>query len=48
MQVGILGGEQLIAVDGMAVESLSRDEAVAFLRGPVGSTVCFLYTYKHM
>lgn len=44
MQVGILGGEVLIAVDSISVEALTRDEAVAYLRGPVGSTVCFLST----
>lgn len=38
-EAGILGGEKLVAVDNMAVESVSRDEAVALLRGPTGSTV---------
>ncbi|CAM6048027.1 unnamed protein product [Sphagnum compactum] len=38
-EAGILGGEQLWAVDGIAVDSLTRDEAGALLRGPIGSTV---------
>ena len=38
-QAGILGGEKLVAVDNMAMESVTRDEAVALLRGPSGSTV---------
>jgi len=38
-EAGILGGEQLWAVDGIAVDSLTRDEAGALLRGPIGSMV---------
>ncbi|KAH8958311.1 hypothetical protein BDL97_06G017200 [Sphagnum fallax] len=39
MEAGILGGELLWAVDGIAVDSLTRDEAGALLRGPIGSMV---------
>ncbi len=42
LQAGILGGEQLWAVDGIAVDSLTRDEAGAILRGPIGSMVSHL------
>uniref|UniRef100_A0A7I4FVI0 PDZ domain-containing protein n=1 Tax=Physcomitrium patens TaxID=3218 RepID=A0A7I4FVI0_PHYPA len=38
-EAGILGGEKLVAVDNMRMESVSRDEAVALLRGPIGSMV---------
>lgn len=38
-EAGILGGEKLVAVDKMAMLDVSRDEAVALLRGPSGSTV---------
>jgi predicted metalloprotease with PDZ domain len=41
-EAGILGGEQLWAVDGIAVDSLTRDEAGALLRGPIGSMVSHL------
>lgn len=40
-QAGILGGEKLVAVDNMGTEFVSRDEAIALLRGPSGSTVGF-------
>jgi len=38
-EAGILGGEKLVAVDRMAMVDISRDEAVALLRGPSGSMV---------
>jgi hypothetical protein len=45
LQAGILGGEQLWAVDGTAVDSLTRDEAGALLRGPIGSMVSHLLSF---
>eukprot|EP00850_Spirogloea_muscicola_P023147 SM000332S12452 [mRNA] locus=s332:56334:60509:- [translate_table: standard] len=36
---GIVGGERLLAIDGVGVGELTADEAVTLLRGPVGSTV---------
>lgn len=36
---GILGGERLLEIDGLSVDPLTSDEAVALLRGPIGSTV---------
>jgi C-terminal processing protease CtpA/Prc len=46
LQAGILGGEQLWAVDGIAVDSLTRDEAGALLRGPIGSMVSHFFLAK--
>ncbi|KAH7387157.1 hypothetical protein KP509_16G008500 [Ceratopteris richardii] len=38
-EVGILGGERLLSVDDLSVDSLTADEAVTLLRGPIGSLV---------
>ncbi|KAG0567495.1 hypothetical protein KC19_7G139300 [Ceratodon purpureus] len=47
-EAGILGGEKLVAVDNMAMESVTRDEAVALLRGPSGSTVELLIAGENL
>lgn len=38
-EAGILGGERLLSVDGFSVDTLTKDEAVTLLRGPIGSLV---------